>query len=1504
MQNWKDLLVCICTPTSGDDQGVYGTAVPIGPGLLLTARHVVRPSALDPPRQRHSEKAILIRWWYAQDPAFSDFVALPTDDDVIVWESSELDVVLLSVPHPKDEVGRGKCRLLCCRPEDGKRWYSEGFPKVYAFDGERRPQSCGGAVYSKSDQEDIFEITADDLEQEGDWAGASGMPVMVEGKVLGVVLQVPSGMRGARLHAAPVWKLLEDRSFREFIHPGEEGGACYAVPVPNPPRSLEQTLHLNITGALSSFHFVRTRGLDLKIGSVDEDIQPNTLAARGVEGDALRVLNAWALDPHGQPRFALLGETGMGKTATTLAFANELLNARTKEPMLPLPIYLDLRHVGDAAKGELGLYQILNLVLHRTFVHSDTINVPSPEEIIRLVRHERAIVIFDGLDEVLSHLTPAGSERFVHEIYSILPASIWLPRRAPGASGAPGRVLVTCRTNYFRTLRDQNIHMTAAHRDDVRADDYRVLVLLPFKSRQIREYLRHTLPGEAVDKLLERIKAVYRLRELAGRPYTLSLIARDISKIEKWEAKGRPLTRVDIYHHVVRSWLERDLARHQLTPDHKRQLMGHFSAALWRSGKDAWSVSDLDQWLMDFLRAHPALAEHYTHRSRELLKDDLRAATFLEREGDSRFRFAHTSLGEYFLATYLFDALNSGKLDDWALPRVSRETLDFLGQLMASDESASSLATLRRIGDRYRPGVSEQVLDYCLFAAAKRYPFPSLTSFNFDGADLRWWQIGRAEQVTSLRRASLKDAQLEGAILINVDADEADFAGAGLARTEWHGGSVRGASFAAADAAGAIFRNVDLENSSFERISLHRTRFIGCRLAGSSGLSASAPKAFFAVCDPSSQFITRPPKKARLLILDGHYDAVSSCAFSSDGGHLVSSSSDGTLRVWDVWSLECLLILHSPKMMIKDCAVFGGTLASAGADGTVSIWNLRSGKCEATLRGHKGSVNAVSFSADGKLVSASDDGTLRVWDTAAKECVFVLRGHTREINRCVVSADRKLIASAGSDRTLRLWRAKDGECLAVMEGHQGAVWDCAFSPDAKMLASASEDHTVRLWNTLSEKEEVALRGHDGPVRACCLSDDGRRLVSGSTDRTLRIWDTRYQTCLEVIRGHLDRIERCVVSPDGTLLSSASRDRTLRLWDVKTGRGIATLRGYENSVRGCAYDPSGDLVASAANDGVLRLWETSSGRCTKILTGHFGAIQNCTFSEDGRLVASSSYDRTVRIWDRKSGTCLQVLHGHEEGVRCCAFHPSGTVVASASYDRTVRLWDIASGRCLDVLRGHEDRVLGCAISPDGRHVASVSNDRTLRLWDVQASVCSRVLLGHQAPVQGCAFSRDGRFIVTASYDGTLRIWRLDVDTPSRLLEGHEDRVLGCAVALDGKFAASASADCTLRIWNTEKGECVTVLRGHTRGVRSCAFSPDSMHLVSSGEDSTVRLWDLASGRQVGFQAHLITRTDFVSQVPSADRILQASGDVWRWVGWSCETESEIARYPAEVFGPLP
>ena len=53
-------------------------------------------------------------------------------------------------------------------------------------------------------------------------------------------------------------------------------------------------------------------------------------------------------------------------------------------------------------------------------------------------------------------------------------------------------------------------------------------------------------------------------------------------------------------------------------------------------------------------------------------------------------------------------------------------------------------------------------------------------------------------------------------------------------------------------------------------------------------------------------------------------------------------------------------------------------------DTKIKLWDQRAVTCAATFREHKGAINCIRMSPDGKWVaSASADGTLKIWDITA-----------------------------------------------------------------------------------------------------------------------------------------------------------------------------------------------------------------------------------------------------------------------------------------------------------------------------------------------------------------------------------------------------------------------------------------------------------------------------------------------------------------------------------------
>jgi len=94
-----------------------------------------------------------------------------------------------------------------------------------------------------------------------------------------------------------------------------------------------------------------------------------------------------------------------------------------------------------------------------------------------------------------------------------------------------------------------------------------------------------------------------------------------------------------------------------------------------------------------------------------------------------------------------------------------------------------------------------------------------------------------------------------------------------------------------------------------------------------------------------------------------------------DGKRAVSSSSDHTLKVWELESDRALRTLVGHSRSVNGVAVTpdGKRAVSASDDQTLKVWELESGACLATLT-CDGAAKCCAFSNANKLIVAGDAG--------------------------------------------------------------------------------------------------------------------------------------------------------------------------------------------------------------------------------------------------------------------------------------------------------------------------------------------------------------------------------------------------------------------------------------------------------------------------------------------------------------------------------------------------
>ncbi len=960
-------------------------------------------------------------------------------------------------------------------------------------------------------------------------------------------------------------------------------------------------------------------------------------SAHGPALPAVARLVDWArAEETGAPRLcALLGDVGMGKTTTAKLFTQRLLELRAGGTRCPLPILFDLRDVRiTSLAATMTLDHILDGMLNANRPASVPRDRLSAEVVRRRLGQGDAVVVFDGLDEVLVHLSPHDQQLFTRQLWRAL------------GEGSGAKMLLTCRTQYFRTIREEITYFTGEGRAGLRGEDYLALLMLPFREEQVREYLTANLDRDAgwVDGFLDTIAAVHDLPDLARRPLTLRLIADQVEFIETAKLAGRTLRSVDLYGEVVERWLSRDSGKHTFTPEHKQLLMENIAAELWRSGRNSWEAAEVDSWLLDVLDLRPDLQRHYRERVPDLWKADFRTATFLTREDDGdTFAFGHRSLAEYFLARHLLRTLieagsTTGRgLDALAIPVPSPETLDFLGQSIAAapaEHRSAALAGLDRIRRRYLPQASELALAYALRAADHGHPHQSLVGLRLAGARLSGWAIGTQghdDTRLPMTGADLTGADLRRATLHRVDLTRADLSGADLTCAELHSSRLTSARFDGARAIGTIVRECALDGTEIARAATYRTQILRCTPA-----PQPAPGLLIAPLPGGGQQAARDVSPLRPLT--GNTGGVWAVAWSPDGTRLLTGGYGGA-QVWDAATAEPLhrLTGHTGGVWAVAWSPDGTRLLTGGEDSTVRVWDAATAEPLHQLTGHTGGVWAVAWSPDGTRLLTGGDGGARIWDTATAEPLHQLTGHTGGVWAVAWSPDGTRLLTGGEDSTVRVWDAATAEPLHQLTGGVQAV---AWSPDGTRLLTGG-DGDARIWDAATAEPLHQLTGHTGRVQAVAWSPDGTRLLTGGYGDA-RIWDAATAEPLHQLTGHTGRVQAVAWSPDGTRLLTGGVASTVRVWDAATAEPLHQLTGHTDWMQGVAWSPDGTRLLTGGYGGA-RVWDAATAEPLHQLTGHTGGVWAVAWSPDGtRLLTGGD---GARVWDAATAEPLHQLTGH-------------------------------------------------------------------------------------------------------------------------------------------------------------------------------------------------------------------------------------------------------------------
>jgi len=398
-------------------------------------------------------------------------------------------------------------------------------------------------------------------------------------------------------------------------------------------------------------------------------------------------------------------------------------------------------------------------------------------------------------------------------------------------------------------------------------------------------------------------------------------------------------------------------------------------------------------------------------------------------------------------------------------------------------------------------------------------------------------------------------------------------------------------------------------------------------------------------------------------ILRGHTGNILSVAWTCDGGRLVSSSVDGTVREWDAITgdeLRCTELSVRTDSLVIDAA---GRIIAGDDQGRIAI--IVAGDMS-FIRAHEAGIKKIAYDeTDGILVTLSYDRTLAIWaligDRRAQEVArTALPAAVWARAAVMIAPGRVAVGTFGSSFCVYDWATNCWDMSGVVPGN---ALNAVASVGGTRYA-IGDSGTLR-EDGVPSTQLGSLCNFLLPVGGHLFS--GGQLGSLFDARTGELLYQHYSPlncATSFVRGGQRHLAVGTYTGDALIFATATSGQ-IEL--------VEQLKIYSSAIKGIVA--SNDRIFSVCASTEIAWHEISSlDLVRRVPNAHERIVNGCCLAGANGF-ASIGRDLKLRIWTDDADEVYQTPHPNS--VKCIASSNDRNTLMTGAYTGTIAGFDMAT-----------------------------------------------------------------------------------------------------------------------------------------------------------------------------------------------------------------------------------